>query len=129
MTNIPHNPPEIGAPIGAYVHGLETKAGARLLHVSGQVGLDTDGTIPADAEGQARIVWRNIGCILAAADMAVSDIVKMTAYLIDPKDLPAYGAVRVAALGDHRPTSTLVYVSALVKPEFRVEVEVVAAKA
>ncbi|MEO3428754.1 RidA family protein [Pelagibius sp. CAU 1746] len=129
MTSKAHNPASIGAPIGAYVHGLETPPNARLLHVSGQVGIADDGSVPPDAEGQARIVWRNIEAILESAGMDIGDIVKMTAYLTDPADLAAYGSVRTAVLGDFRPTSTLVFVSALVKPELKVEVEVVAARA
>jgi len=81
---IVHNPESVGAPIGAYVHALETPANARLLHISGQIGMEVDGTIPADAESQARIIWRNIAAILASADMASGDIVKMTAFLVDP---------------------------------------------
>jgi 2-iminobutanoate/2-iminopropanoate deaminase len=122
-----HNPDAIAAPIGAYVHGLETPPGARMLHVSGQIGIRKDGSIPEDAAGQSAVTWDNIKAILASAGMDVGNIVKMTAYLTDPADLPAYGAARTAALGDHRPTSTLLYVPALVKPELKVEVEVIAA--
>lgn len=122
-----HNPSTIAAPIGTYVHGIETPPGARLLHVSGQIGMKADGTIPADAGAQAEVTWANIVEILKSADMTVSNIIKMTAFLTDPNDLAAYGAARNAALGDVRPTSTLIYVPALVKPELKVEVEVVAA--
>lgn len=122
-----HNPESIAAPIGAYVHGLETPPGARMLHVSGQVGIRKDGSTPEDAAGQAEVTWDNIKAILASAGMDVENIVKMTAYLTDPADLAAYGAARTAALGDHRPTSTLLFVPALVKPELKVEVEVIAA--
>ncbi|MEQ8442540.1 MAG: RidA family protein [Alphaproteobacteria bacterium] len=124
---IAHNPDTIAAPIGTYVHGLETAPGARLLHVSGQVGIRKDGTIPEDVAEQSTVTWENILAILNSAGMDASNIVKMTAYLTDPAYLAAYGGARTAALGDHRPTSTLVYVPALVKPELKVEVEVVAA--
>lgn len=123
-----HNPSDIAAPIGAYSHGVVTQAGARTLQVSGQVGIAPDGTVPDDAGVQARIIWTNLKAILRDADMGVENITKMTAYLTDPADLPAYGPVRAEALGDHRPASTLVYVSALVKPALKVEVDIVAAK-
>ncbi len=123
-----HNPDSIAAPIGAYVHGLETPAGTRTLHVSGQVGMAKDGSIPDGAAAQSELIWQNIGAILASAGMGIGDIVKMTAYLVSADDLAAYGAARTAALAGHRPTSTLVYVAGLVKPELKVEVEVIAAK-
>ncbi|MDF1750140.1 MAG: RidA family protein [Alphaproteobacteria bacterium] len=124
-----HNPDSIAAPVGAYVHGLETAPGARMLHVSGQIGMAKDGTIPADTKAQSELVWHNISEILASAGMGISDIVQMTAYLLGPEDLADYGAARTAALAGHKPASTLIFVAGLVKPELRVEVDVVAAKA
>lgn len=123
-----HNPETIAPPIGAYVHGLEVPSGAQILYVSGQVGIGPDGSLPADITGQATITWSNVREILLSAGMDISNIVKVTAYLTDSDDLAAYGAVRTAVLGDHRPTSTLLFVPKLVKPELKVEVEVVAAK-
>lgn len=123
-----HNPSDIAAPIGAYSHGVLAKAGAATLQVSGQVGIALDGTVPEDAAAQSAIVWTNLKAILRDAGMGVEHITKMTAYLTDPADLAAYGAARSAVLGDHRPASTLLYVSALVKPELKVEVDIVAAK-
>lgn len=126
---IAHNPDSIAAPTGAFSHGVETPPGARVLHVSGQVGIAPDGTLAADAGAQAQTAWDNIGAILAAAGMGLADIVKVTAYLTDPADVAAYAAVRGRVLGALRPASTLVVVAALVRPEWKVEVEVVAARA
>lgn len=122
-----HNPETIVAPIGKYVHGIETPAGARMLHVSGQIGMRADGSVPEDAATQAKVTWDNIIAILGSAGMGVENIVKMTAYLTNPEDLAVYGAARNEALGDHAPTSTLLFVPVLVKPELKVEVEVIAA--
>lgn len=127
--NKPLNPETIPAPIGVYSHAVESPAGARTIQVSGQVGIAADGSIPEDAGEQAKLIWQYLAEILKAADMGIEDITKMTAYMTDPADLPKYGPVRNAALGDHRPASTLVIVAALVKPELKVEVDIVAAKA
>lgn len=121
------NPDTIAPPVGAYSHAVEVPPNARWLHVSGQVGIAPDGVLGKDAAEQSRIVWDNILAILADAGMSVENLVKVTAYLTDPDDLAAYGAVRSGVLGDARPCSTLVYVPALVKPEWKVEVDVVAA--
>ncbi len=123
-----HNPNTVAAPVSSYSHAVEVAPGARWVTVSGQVGIGPDGETGADAAAQSEIVWNNIAAILAGVGMGTDDIVKMTAYLLDPADLADYAAARVKYLGAHRPASTLVYVSALVKPELRVEVEVQAAR-
>lgn len=127
--NKPINPDTIPAPLGLYAHAVENPAGARTIQVSGQVGVDASGAIPDDAGEQSELIWSYLAEILKAADMDITDITKMTAYLTDPADLPKYGPVRGKYLGDHRPASTLVYVSGLVKPELKVEVDIVASKA
>ncbi len=121
------NPPSIAPPVGMYSHSVEVPPNARWLYVSGQVGIAPDGKLGRDATEQSQIVWGNIQAILADAGMGITNLVKVTAFLTDPEDLPAYGAVRSAVLGDARPCSTLIYVPALVKPDWKVEVEVVAA--
>lgn len=122
------NPTDVAAPLGAYSHAALSEGGGRTLHVAGQVGVDPDGAIPPDVGAQSELVWRNLAEILKAAEMGIQDVVKVNAYLLSPDDLPAFGAVRSRWLGDHRPASTLVFVSALVKPELRVEVDLVAMK-
>ena len=52
----------------------------------------------------------------------------VTQYLTRAEDIAAYTEVRVRVLGDVRPASTLLLVAQLVRPEFLVEVEVMAAK-
>ena len=60
--------------------------------------------------------------------MAIENIVKVIQYLTRVEDRDAHFVVRNRYLGDHAPTSTLLFVSALAQPEFVVEVEVSAAK-
>lgn len=122
------NPATIAGPFGAYAHGVEIPANARQLHVSGQVGVRPDGGVGDTVAEQSKTVWENIRAILAEAGMDMGDIVKMTAYLIDPADLPDYAAARNAALGDARPASTLLFVPVLLKPDWKVEVELIAAR-
>ncbi len=124
-----HNPPEIMAPGGRYSHGIEVPPNARWLYVSGQVGGERDGSIPPGVGPQTEICWRNIKAILASAGMDLGDIVKVTVFLTREDDVGAYRDARDRIIGDYRPASTLVVVSRLVKPEWVVEVEVVAARA
>ncbi len=61
--------------------------------------------------------------------MTVHDLVKVTQYLLRAEDIRPYAAVRSRFLGSARPASMLLIVPALVRPEFLLEVEAVAAKA
>ncbi|HTO49464.1 MAG TPA: RidA family protein [Burkholderiales bacterium] len=124
-----HNPQTIADPIGTYSHGVEVLPNARWLHVAGQVGMRKDGSVPPTIEGQTEAAWENVLAILGAAGMRVTDLVKITQYLTRLDDFPAYAAARAKFLAGHRPASTGLIISSLVRPEFLVEVEAVAAKA
>ena len=66
--------------------------------------------------------------MLERAGMSVADLVKVTQYLTRAEDFPAYAKVRTRFLGDARPASMLLVIPQLVRPDFLVEVEIVAAK-
>ena len=61
--------------------------------------------------------------------MKVTDLVKITQYLVRLDLFPAYAAARAKFLAGHRPASTGLIISSLIRPEFLVEVEAIAAKA
>ncbi len=128
MANKVHNPPKAPQPMGQYSQGIEVAAGARMLFLSGQVGMDARGHTPSDAAGQAKLIWANIAAILDAASMEPKDIVKLNTYVLDENDLPAAAAARREVLGDHAPAATLVVVSRLLQPGLLMEIEVTAAR-
>lgn len=123
-----YNAASIAKPVGAYSHAIETPPNARTLYVSGQIGIDPAGILGRDVKEQATILWSNIVHILEDAGMDLSNVIKVTAYLTDPNDMASYGEVRTSVLGASRPCSTLIFVSALARPEWKVEVEIIAAK-
>lgn len=128
--NTSFNPVDIVQPFNnAYSHGVVIPPGARVLHTAGQVGLRPDGSTPASIEEQAEQVWVNLIAILRDAGMAASDIVKLTAYVVGTENYAAYAAARVRHIGSHRPASTAICVPALLKPEWLLEVELIAARA
>lgn len=124
-----HNPPTIADPIGTYSHGVEVPPNARWLYIAGQIGMRKDGSVPPTVEAQTELAWQNIVAILAAAGMRVTDIVKMTQFLVNLEDFPKYAATRARFLAGHRPASTGLVIRSLVRPEYLVEVEAVAARA
>ncbi len=125
--NKQRNPSAMAAPIGPFCHASEVPGGSRLLYISGQVGMRPDGSVPATVEEQAEVTWQNIEACLADAGMSVADLVKITTFVVRAEDLPAAGKARAAHLGETRPTSTTVIVSALVIPSLLIEIEAVAA--
>ena len=122
-------PVDIQPPAANYSHATAVPPNARWLYLSGQVGVAPDGTIPDDAAAQAEICFANIGAIPRAAGMAPGDLVRLTTYLVDPRDRAAYMAVRDRFVGSPPPASTLVVIAALADPRYRIEVEAIAARA
>jgi enamine deaminase RidA (YjgF/YER057c/UK114 family) len=123
----PLNPKDIRAPFARYSHGVEVPAGTRLVFCSGQLGIGADESVPATVEGQAALCFENIRAILAAAGLGLSDIIRINAYVTGREHMKGYMAVRDRYVGDPPPASTLMIVSGFTRPEFLVEIEVVAA--
>ena len=127
---MPHTNYDIGiaGQIGHYSDAVEVKPSLRWLMTSGTPGLSETGKLPADITGQAELAWEHLVRMLAKADMTVADVVKVTQYLTRTEDIKAYVKVRGRFLGEARPAFMLSVVSQLVRPEFLVEVEIVAAR-
>jgi 2-iminobutanoate/2-iminopropanoate deaminase len=122
------NPASMGGEPASYSNGILCKAPQATLYVAGQIGIDAKGVASADFEAQTRQTWANIAAILGEAGMTLQDIVKTTIYLVDRADYATFVKVRTGVLNGHKPASTLVYVSGLVKPEWKVEIDVIAAR-
>jgi enamine deaminase RidA (YjgF/YER057c/UK114 family) len=121
------NPSGIAAPVARYSHAVLVSDHRRLLAVSGQLGIAPDGTMPEGCEAQARLIFAALDRCLAEAGMGRRHVVRLNTYLVDVADRAAFMAVRDAWVADPPPASTLVVVKELVRPEARVEVEILAA--
>jgi 2-iminobutanoate/2-iminopropanoate deaminase len=119
----------VASQIGTYSDAVEVPANVRWLSTAGTPGLTPDGSIASDVTGQAEAAWAHIVALLEKAGMTIADVVKVTQYLVRAADIPAYAKVRARVLGAARPASTLLVVPGLVRPDFLLEVEVLAAKA
>lgn len=128
MTLEKRNPPGLPTPTGYSQVVIAT--GSRMVFVAGQVALDGEGNLvaPGDVVGQARQAFANLRTAVEAAGAAIDDVAKITWYVVGyrPEWLPQLAAARRELMGAHAPASTLVGVSALVQPEYLVEVEGVA---
>lgn len=99
------------------------------VYLRGQVGqdLDTGESVGVgDVAAQAEQAMRNIETLLGEAGSRLSDIVKVTIYLVDPRYRePVYRTVGRWLKGVY-PVSTGVVVSALARPEWLVEIDAIA---
>ncbi len=120
-------PDDIAPPAANYAHAVVTEGASRWLHTSGVVPVAFDGSTPDDLAEQAALVWSNIFAMLRAADMSPADIVSVTTYVVVGENLAPVMAARDVALSGHRAASTLVTVPALARPEWRLEIAVIAA--
>lgn len=96
------------------------------VHVSGQTPLTADGEVPVDCGEQAAVVIEKIAALLAGVGLGLADVVKVTYFLTDLDDLGRVREALDAVLPHPRPAASLVEVSGLVDPRFRVEIEAVA---
>jgi 2-iminobutanoate/2-iminopropanoate deaminase len=122
------NPTAIRAPFARYSHALLVPPGAAMLYASGQLGVAPDDSVPNDVEAQCVLCFENIKAILADAGMTFADVVRFTGFVTDRSYFPIYGAVRGRYVGGDAFASTLVVVAGFTRPEFKVEVEITAAK-
>ncbi len=123
------NPTSIAPPAANYAHGVVSDGPGRILHTAGVVPVRPDGSVPDGIAAQAETVWANLLAILAEAGMAPTDVVSVVTYAVLGEELGPVMAARDAALDGHLAASTLVTVPALVRPEWRVEVAIVAVRA
>jgi enamine deaminase RidA (YjgF/YER057c/UK114 family) len=99
------------------------RVGDRIL-VSGTAPVESDGSsTQGNAATQAR---RCFGIILSAVEElggSAADVVRTRMFITDPEDADAIGAVHGEVFRDVRPAATMVVVSALLRDEWRVEIE------
>lgn len=123
-------PSEIMQPFNnAYSHGVVIPPNARVLHISGQIGARSDGSVPDDGGEQVEWVWKNVLATIRGARMEVTDIVKLTAFIVDDSVYPIYAELRKKTFaGFEPPASTAICVPKLLLPEWKIEVEAIAAR-
>ncbi len=123
------NPASIHPPFANYAHGVAVEPGSRVVFCSGQLGVDRDGAVPETVEEQTRLCFRAIAAILGEAGMTLADLVRLNAYVSSAQHLSGYMKVRDEFVGAPPPASTLMIVQGFARPEFKVEIEAIAARA
>lgn len=119
------SPSDLPAPVG-YSHVVTIPSG-RLVWTSGQIGMAADGSVPAGWEAQTRLAFGNVGRALEAAGAGWPDVVKLTIYVLSIDALAVVRTVRDEYVDTSAPpTSSLVQIAGLIRPDLLIEVEAVA---
>jgi enamine deaminase RidA (YjgF/YER057c/UK114 family) len=119
------SPSDLPTPFG-YSHVVGIPPG-RLVWTSGQVAIDTEGDAPEGWEAQTRLVFENVGRALAAQGASWPDVVKLSYFVTGLEELVTVRSVRDEFVNTSAPpTSSLVQVAGLFRPDLLIEVEAVA---
>ncbi|WP_417898052.1 RidA family protein [Bacillus haimaensis] len=122
------NPETIHPPVGSYVHQMEVTGSNRWLTISGQIGMNLDGSVPEEPLEQFELALNNIKRNLEAANMGIQDLTKLVFFLVGDFDTDKRRKIVKDFLGDHIPCTTLLYVVALAASSLRVEIDAWACK-
>lgn len=110
----------------SYSQAFAMDAARKIVFVSGQVPETEDGFVPPDFRNQCVLVWKNIEKQLLAADMTLSNIVKLTVYLSDRQYREENALVRREVLGDYQPALTVI-IAGIYEEKWLLEIEAIAA--
>lgn len=119
--------PEVPTPRTAYSQAVLAE-GSRVLYISGQVPVDREGQLvgPGDFRAQTHQVFSNLTAQLQAAGADWSQVVKLTVLMTDIANFPILNEVRQEYLQPPFPAATTAAVSALVSPDWLIEIEATA---
>lgn len=117
-------------PTFGWTHVVST-LGGKTIHISGQVAVNERGEVvgKGNLKAQTERTFENIKLALASVGATFKDVVKTNLYVVGlkPEQVPVLREVRSRYVSkEHPPASTLVGVSALVGPDWLIEIEAVA---
>jgi reactive intermediate/imine deaminase len=118
------NPAGVSTP-QTYSHIV--KAG-KLLFIAGQVGATEGKLAGATMKEQTEQVLKNLLTVLKSQGLDFSHVAKITIFTTSIAEFRAaeVAEVRSRYFGQNRPASTLVQISALANPDYKIEIEAIA---
>jgi enamine deaminase RidA (YjgF/YER057c/UK114 family) len=122
------NPPGLAKPFANYSHVVTAEGAQKLVFCAGQVAADADGKVlpPDDFDAQAKVVMENLTKALAGGGAKISDVTKITIYIVNPHDVPKARNVLQTYFAGNPPGSTLCILRGLANPNFLLEIEAIA---
>jgi enamine deaminase RidA (YjgF/YER057c/UK114 family) len=99
-----------------------------IIEVTGTVASDPDGNVVGknDAYVQTKFIYERIEKILADAGSSMNDVVRVRMFVTDIKLWQEYGRAHSEFFKTIKPCNTMVEVSALIEPDYMIEIEATA---
>lgn len=121
------NPEGLPVPRGSY-NLVNIAQPGRMVFIAGQTASDHDGKVVGvgDAATQTRFILGKIKRAVEAAGGTMNDVVAMNVFTTDVRCHRDINEARRAFLGGNFPTSTMVQVVALARPELLLEINAIA---
>ena len=119
------NPPGVSTP-QTYSHIV--KAG-KMIFIAGQVGATAEGKVAGPGmKEQTEQVLKNLQTVLKSQGLDFSHVAKINIFTTSITEFraPDVAEVRARYFGQNRPASTLVQISALASPDYKIEIEAIA---
>jgi len=134
MAEVWYENPAGAAPAqGLYSHAGLSRGGT-LAFVAGQLSVGADGGVvgKGDFAAQFQQVYKNLGDVLKGLGTDYNSVLKFTTYLVHSQDIERFMHLRRELFpklfkGKDYPPNTLLMIDRLVKEEFLIEVEAIAA--
>ncbi len=126
------NPETMAKPTAGYSQVAEVTDG-KVVYIAGQVAIDRAGNLVGkdDFRAQVQQVFDNLKAAVEASGGNFHDVIKLNYYCaesVDPALIPAVREIRDKYVNTaNPPVSTFVVVKRLVRPEWLIEVDAVAA--
>lgn len=98
------------------------------IEVTGTVAVDENNNLVGgnDVYGQTKFVLQKIEAVLQRAGASLKDVVRTRMFVTDISRWEEYGRAHGEFFKDIRPCTTMVEVSALISPEYLIEIEATA---
>lgn len=122
------NPENIPAPVGNYSHVTIIPKNSDLYTFSGQIGIDSTGTIPEDLNEQVALTFKNIQQLLDSQDLIPDNVIKVNIWATEEIDWVFFDKEWETLFGKKSPSMTIAYIKALGLPDLKIEIEIWAAK-
>lgn len=99
-----------------------------IIEVTGTVASGDDGNVVGknDAYEQTKFIYQKIEAVLQRAGATMKDVVRVRMFVTDISRWKEYGKAHSEFFRDIKPCNTMVEVSALIEPDYLIEIEATA---
>jgi enamine deaminase RidA (YjgF/YER057c/UK114 family) len=99
-----------------------------VVEVTGTVASGDDGNVVGknDAYAQTKFIYQKIESVLQRAGAEMKDVIRIRMFVTDISRWQEYGKAHSEFFKDIKPCNTMVEVSALIEPDYLIEIEATA---